>query len=162
MTEAGGREGKLFLSSPSCAAPYCAGQQCPKAHDLSLSLSLSLPSLPYVLRTTLVAARKHLSCLPACSPAQRAAAVIIIFCSHGAFSPIFPCRRRRSAPSAVPSTTTSSSLARSLAPTPLARTRNSLCCLHIFSAISLAVGWSDSRILFLVWRVHCRKLPEPK
>ena len=29
---------------------------------------------------------------------------------------------------------------RALSPAPLARTRNSLCCLHIFNTISLAVG----------------------
>ena len=108
------------------------------ARYLSLSfcsvLCSVVRSLPYVLRTTSVAARKQASPSARASLlAQRAAAVIIIFCSHGAFSPVFPCRRRRRR-------WRRRRRRRSLSLTPLARTRNSLCCLHIFSTISLAVG----------------------
>ena len=70
-----------------------------------------------------------------------AAAVIIIFCSHGAFSPIFPCRRRRLRRRLVRERAgRPTRRRRALSPAPLARTRNSLCCLHIFNTISLAVG----------------------
>ena len=124
---------------------------------LSLSLSVSLsslcqarPSFRCVLRATSVAAREQ--ALPLSGPSARggpparrsvepAAAVIIIFCSHGAFSPIFPCRRRRLRRRLVRERAgRPTRRRRALSPAPLARTRNSLCCLHIFNTISLAVG----------------------
>ena len=167
--EDGGRKqrqgGKLFLPSslptpppraPSCAA---AGQQCPKAHDLSLPPSLGPPCaacamLPrhfvaFYVPPQLPSARKPFLPPSPLGPVARAsrlarragrragglaAAVIIIFCSHGAF-------RRFSHVVAVGVDYTDAAPTSSLP----SRTRHSLSAVCTSSARFLlrSVGWLD-------------------
>ena len=144
--EAEGKRGGGAVVRPQEGETF-SFQQCPKAHDLSLSPRCAKPRRHFVaFYVPLQLPPANEPSLPAPLPAagrppRPAAAVIIIFCSHGAFSPIFPCRRRRLRRRLVRERAgRPTRRRRALSPAPLARTRNSLCCLHIFNTISLAVG----------------------